>query len=242
MQFPANATELVADYTNEGVVRVPGVFDARQVAEVRQQVDDYVKNDLPNAANPDCTFEEDGRTVRNLWRLDEYVDFFRDFAQADPIIGLVSELVGGEPVLMAVETFNKPALVGSGVPYHQDNAYFCQSPPDVLTMWIAIDPVTVENGPVYYIKGSHHEGLLPTKPSGTVGNSIGLATQPDVPLSDQFCCTLNSGDVAIHHCETIHHSAPNRSEKSRLGLLLVYRSAHTSTNEELKQNYLSAQG
>jgi len=144
-------------------------------------------------------------------------------------------------VLLAVETFNKPARVGSGVPYHQDNAYFCQTPPDVLTVWIAIDPVTVENGAVYYVKGSHQLGMLPTKPSGTAGNSIGLAQPPEVPKHEQLCCTLEPGDMAIHHCQTIHHSDPNRSESPRLGLLMVFRGSHTESDDALSKDYGSAQ-
>jgi hypothetical protein len=31
------------------------------------------------------------------------------------------------PVLVGVETFNKPDRVGFGEPYHQDKAYFCQT-------------------------------------------------------------------------------------------------------------------
>jgi ectoine hydroxylase-related dioxygenase (phytanoyl-CoA dioxygenase family) len=90
-------------------------------------------------------------------------------------------------LLVGVETFNKPARVGSGVPYHQDNAYFCQTPPDMLTIWIAMDAVTMANGPVYYVRGSQKTGMLPTKLSGVKGNSIGLAEAPAVPLEEQFC-------------------------------------------------------
>ena len=54
-------------------------------------------------------------------------------------------MVHGEPVSMGVETFNKPAKVGSGVPPHQDNAYFCLTPPDALTIWIALDAATMES-------------------------------------------------------------------------------------------------
>jgi hypothetical protein len=61
--------------------------------------------------------------------MDRHDPFFDTLAQREEILALVRELVHGEPVLMAVETFNKPARVGSGVPPHQDNAYFCQSPP-----------------------------------------------------------------------------------------------------------------
>lgn len=113
-------------------------------------------------------------------------------------MSLVAKLVQGEPELAAVETFNKPSRIGSGVPYHQDNAYFCRTSPDMLTVWVAIDPVTVENGPVYFIKGSHKAGLLPTRPSGVKGNSIGLAEPPQTPLSEQFCALLEPGDATNH--------------------------------------------
>jgi len=110
----------------------------------------------------------------------------------------------------------------------------------MLTVWIAIDPVTTENGPVYFIRGSHHAGTLPTRPSHVQGNSIGLAEPPDVPLSEQYCGLLAPGDATIHHCNTIHHSAPNRTDRSRLGLLLVYRAAHTQTDPQLKTAYEKA--
>jgi ectoine hydroxylase-related dioxygenase (phytanoyl-CoA dioxygenase family) len=164
----------------------------------------------------------------------------RALAEVPVIRAIIAPLVRGEPVLAAVETFNKPARVGSGVPYHQDNAYFCQTPPDMLTVWIAIDPVTEVNGPVFFVKGLHHQGMRPTKPSGVRGNSIGLADAPEVPFDKQFCALLAPGDATIHHCETVHHSAPNTTDQSRLGFLLVFRGSHTQTDEKLKSAYTTA--
>jgi ectoine hydroxylase-related dioxygenase (phytanoyl-CoA dioxygenase family) len=107
-------------------------------------------------------------------------------------------------------------------------------------VWIAIDAVTEANGPVFFVKGSHKEGMLPTKLSGVRGNSIGMAEPSSVPLSEQFCGLLAPGDATIHHCVTVHHSAPNTTEHSRLGLLLVYRGAHTQTDPSLKATYTVA--
>ncbi len=73
-----------------------------------------------------------------------------------------------------VETFSKPAYVGSVVPYHQDNAYFNLTPPDSVTCWIALDDSSQENGCVYYARGSHREGLRPHKASAVKGNSMML--------------------------------------------------------------------
>ena len=237
---PSNTHQFLADYEREGVVRVPQFLEPAEVAAVRAELDRYIRDDLAAQPIDARTFEKDEKTVRNLWRLEKYNAFFSKLGERADILEFIAPFVHGEPVLVGVETFNKPARIGSGVPYHQDNAYFCQTPPDMLTVWIAIDAVTEANGPVFFVKGSHKDGMLPTKPSGVRGNSIGLAEPSSVPLGEQFCGLLQPGDATIHQCETIHHSAPNTTDLSRLGLLLVYRGSHTRTDPQLKAAYAAA--
>ena len=97
--------------------------------------------------------------------------------------------------------------------------------------------ITPENGPICYIKGSHKDGVLPHKASGVMGNSMGLIKMPEDAKSREFCVTLEPGDAAIHHCQTIHYSAPNKTDHPRCGLLLVYRGAHTQFDPQLKEAY-----
>jgi ectoine hydroxylase-related dioxygenase (phytanoyl-CoA dioxygenase family) len=209
------------------------------VAEVRAEIERYIREDLPSKPADARTLEPDGVTIRNLWRLEQHNERLATLALGHETLHLVGRLVHGEPVLAGVETFNKPARVGSGVPYHQDNAYFCQTPPDMLTVWIAIDAVTPDNGPVRFVRGSHKTGMLPTRPSGVQGNSIGLAEPPSM-TSEEFCAILAPGDATIHHCQTIHTSDPNRTDRPRLALLFVYRGRHTQTDPRLKTAYSAA--
>ena len=231
---------LLQDYERDGVVLIRQFLSADEVAAVRAELERYILDDLASKPADAATMEADGRTVRNLWRLELHNEKLRALAARADIRALIAPLVHGEPVLAAVETFNKPARIGSGVPCHQDNAYFCQTPPDMLTVWIAIDAVTQANGPVYFVKGSHKLGPLPTKPSGVRGNSIGMAEPSAGPLEEQFRGLLAPGDATIHHCNTIHHSAPNTSDHSRLGFLLVFRGSHTQTDPALKAAYTAA--
>ena len=175
-----SSAQLLADYERDGVALVRQFLSADEVAAVRAELERYIRDDLAAQPIDARTFEKDEKTVRNLWRLEKYNAWFRHLGERADIRALVAPLVHGEPVLVGVETFNKPARIGSGVPYHQDNAYFCQTPPDMLTVWIAIDAVTEANGPVFFVRGSHHAGMLPTKPSGVRGNSIGMA-EPSNP-------------------------------------------------------------
>ena len=232
--------QLLQDYERDGVIVIRQFLSADEVAVVRDEVERYIQEDLGSKPADAATREADGKTVRNLWRLEQHNDQLRALAGRDDIRALIAPLVHGEPVLAAIETFNKPARIGSGVPQHQDNAYFCQTPPDMLTVWIALDAVTQANGPVFFVKGSHQLGMLPTKPSGVRGNSIGMAEPTTVPQSEQFCALLEPGDATIHHCNTIHHSAPNTTAHPRLGLLLVFRGSHTRTDPKLKATYVAA--
>ena len=232
--------QVQADYERDGVVRIPCFLSESEVIAVREELARYIRDELASKPLNARTLEKDEKTVRNLWRLEEHNAFFRALGEREDIKALVAPLVHGEPLLMGVETFNKPAKIGSGVPYHQDNAYFCQTPPDMLTVWIAIDAVTEANGPVFFVKGSHLEGMQPSRPSGVRGNSIGMAEPSEVPLAEQFCGLLQPGDATIHQCETVHHSAPNTTDHSRLGLLLVYRGSHTQTDPRLKEAYTAA--
>lgn len=236
----SDPARIVADYERDGVVRIAGFLGADEVAEIRTELDRYVREDLPGLPLDARTLEPDGETVRNLWRLEKHNSFFGQMGQRDHVLALISQLVHGEPLLTGVETFNKPARVGSGVPPHQDNAYFCQRPPDMLTVWIAIDPVTRENGAVRYLPGTHRSGLRPSKPSGVTGNSVGLADSSSIADETQLIATLEPGDATIHHCEVVHYSDPNRTEYPRLGLLFVYRGTHTTTDPELKRAYTAA--
>ncbi len=228
------------DYERDGVVRLRGFFPSETVAEIRAELERYIREDLPSKPADARTLESDGATIRNLWRLNEHCAWFRELGLRPELVDLIAPLVKGEVVLMGVETFSKPARIGSGVPPHQDNAYFCQTPPDMLTLWVAMDPVTLENGAVRFIKGSHKQGMLPTKPSGVKGNSIGLADPLVAPAEDWFIATLDPGDATIHHCETVHESDANRTDQSRLALLFVYRGSHTRTDPGLKAAYTDA--
>ena len=200
--------ELKQSYDRDGVIRVPQFLPADAPAKTRQRLANYILEQVPTLPLGDRTLESDGKTVRNLWRMEKYDPFFQELADQPAVLALIRTLVNGDPVLAGVETFNKPAKVGSGVPPHQDNAYFCRTPPDALTVWIAMDAATLENGPIYYLKGSHTSGVLPHRASGVAGNSMGLQQMPEHAKSEVFCGTLEPGDALIHHCQTIHWMPP----------------------------------
>jgi ectoine hydroxylase-related dioxygenase (phytanoyl-CoA dioxygenase family) len=231
--------QLKQSYENQGFIKVEKLFSQEEIEQIKSELSRYEKEVLPTIEAKDYVIEADGKSVRNLWRLDKHDSFFKSLSEKTELRTLVAILVNGEPVVKGVETFNKPAKTGSGVPPHQDNAYFCQSPPDVLTVWVAIDHVTEENGPVTYMTGSHKKGHMPHTPSGVSGNSMGLRDLPSKKSYPEWKGYLEPGDALLHHCEVVHYSAPNRTDKPRCGLLMVFNGSHTKASAELKAAYES---
>lgn len=233
--------QVVRQFREHGYARLPRLFTSDDVARIRVYLDRVVRDVLPRMDPSDYVLEPGGQAVRNLWRLERYDPYFAQLGNTPRLLGIVGQLLDGDPVLSAVETFNKPARQGSAVPPHQDNAYFCQVPPDVLTVWVAIDATTSANGPVHYLADSR-DVLLPHKASGIPGNSMVLI---EPPAADNAARAerglLDPGDAMVHHSQTIHWSEPNRTDRPRCGMLLVYRAPHTQASPELQASYAAAQ-
>ena len=64
-----DADQLAADYERDGVVRVRRFIPAETVAELRQWIADFARDIAPTLPPGEVTYEADGHTVRNLWRL-----------------------------------------------------------------------------------------------------------------------------------------------------------------------------
>lgn len=229
-------------YDDDGFLHVPRLLSARELHDVELALHQYsaIVDTLPAA---DIVREADGRAIRNLWRMEQHSDFFAALpARFTTLIAPLvhSESTTGGPVSLGVELFAKPARVGSAVPLHQDNGYFNLTPPDALTLWIALDEANEANGCVRYARGSHKQGLLPHKATGIKGNSWGLAHPPSPAELDEVPGLLAPGDAMIHHCCLLHRSEPNLSDHPRRGLLIVYKAAHCRTDEEGLRRYQAA--
>ncbi|MSP13251.1 MAG: hypothetical protein EXR62_09885 [Chloroflexi bacterium] len=60
---------------------------------------------------------------------------------------------------------NKPAGYGTYLNWHQDRWIHLDRDPQI-TVWLALDPATVENGCVQIVPGAHHHLINPDNPSG----------------------------------------------------------------------------
>lgn len=115
----------------------------------------------------------------------------------------------------------KPPLYGSETPWHQDEAYWN---PDViphsLSVWMPLDPATVESGCMQFIPGSHKGEILWHRHINNDPLIHGLVTD-EADQSKAVACPIPAGGATFHHCRTLHYAGPNKTDGPRRAYILV---------------------
>ncbi|MFF6979095.1 phytanoyl-CoA dioxygenase family protein [Streptomyces sp. NPDC008343] len=161
---------------------------------------------------------------------------------SDPrLVDIGEHFLGPNLACFTAHYICKPPYDGQPVLWHQDGAYWKLAPMRALTVWLAIDESTAENGCLRMIPGSHKLPLHP--PNLRTDKPNMLFSEADTDLVSRWAAEqgvvdieLNPGDVSIHHPHLLHCSEANTSPKRRCGLDIGYIS--TSTRIESQGLYL----
>jgi ectoine hydroxylase-related dioxygenase (phytanoyl-CoA dioxygenase family) len=105
-------------------------------------------------------------------------------------------------------------------PWHQDDGYTPVIPSPYLTLWLALNDATVENGCVSVLPGSHKRGLVPHEKT-PIGLSCHSLADPDqgIPVP------VSVGSIAVFYSLTMHKSGVNRSTGPRKAYIIQYSKA-----------------
>ena len=139
----------------------------------------------------------------------------------DRLVDIAQLFVGPNIALFASHYISKPPFTGRPVLWHQDSAFWPLEPMEVVTLWLAIDHSTSENGCVRVIPGSHRTEIAETRPS-RVDSVLGQEIAVDVDESLAADIVLCPGDVEVHHPNIVHGSNTNTSANRRCGLTIRY--------------------
>jgi len=237
-----NLDEVKRDFFRDGFAVVRQFLAPEEFAELNAALDRYLREVVPGLGPSEAFYQDpgDARTLKQLQRMscDPYFAAYRRHAKWS---GLAEALLGEPAEAMEPEWFNKPPGAIHPTPPHQDNHYFQLVPPQVLTMWLALDHVDEENGALRYVRGSHQQGRRPHTATEVIGFSQGIADYgPDDQAAESLVC-LEPGDLVVHHGETIHRADANRSAtRNRRAFAMVFRGESCRVDEQSRKSYQAA--
>ena len=145
-----------------------------------------------------------------------------------------AEALIGEPVYHFQSKLTaKNPRVGGAWEWHQDYGYWYYNgciAPKMLSFMIALDRTDAENGCLKLIKGSHKLGRLDHVQLTPEQNSADPQHMPRILETHEIVdCVLDPGDAVVFHCNTLHRSDQNRSDRRRWTLLCCYNATSNAT-------------
>ncbi len=158
------------------------------------------------------------------------VEFAPELADAqvrNSALALARQLLGDDTQPWFEHAIYKPPQYGAATPWHQDEAHRYDPGVDYeqLSIWIPLQPATIENGCMQYIPESHRGPILTHRSLGGDPRKSALECVGEFDTTAAVACPLPPGGAAIHHCRTLHSAGANTSNVPRRAYILAFRGA-----------------
>lgn len=233
-------------FWTDGFLLVENAINDRQLKNLKKTFLDWVnesrnyKTDYGETMDGRPRFDlqpghsSDVPGLRRIQSPEEISEVFADVMRNGRSVDMCAELIGQGIRFHHGKVNSKLPGTATKVNFHQDFPFEPMTNDDMITCLLFIDDVTLENGPLEVVPGTHkgplyshwHNGIF----TGSVSDEI-LAEHEDKIIR----CTGKAGSVCLMHASLLHGSAPNLSDKSRTLYISTY---YAEDAIELSPNHL----
>lgn len=236
-------------FWRDGVLVIENAMDREHLDKLRDEFAGWVEES--RAHNGDYGETLDGRArfdvqpghcaerpaLRRVQSPEEVSGVFAEAMRGAKSVDYCAELVGPNIRFHHGKVNSKLPGTATQVKWHQDFSFQPMTNDDLITCLLFLDEVTLENGPLEVLPGSHkgplyshwHNGVF----TGAVDEEI-----IDSQRENIVKCTGPQGTICLMHASLLHGSAPNLSNAPRTLYITTY---YAEDAIELSQNHLPSQ-
>lgn len=224
--------EQIGFYRRNGFVVVEDFLDAGELDDWREAVghavaerrgrkfanqDVYLGDD--DGINPDSEYyAKVFDQLLNLWQTDA------ELAKRilDPRIGEMAARLAG---VDGLRVWHDQALIkqpwGNPTAFHLDTPLWSFSDRRAISIWIALDDATADNGCLYFFPGSHETTTF-ENPGITKNLDAIFEMYPTFRTAEPFQATMKAGSCSFHNGMTIHGAGANMTNRSRRAMTCAF--------------------
>ena len=209
-QFQLRGYVVIGKLLDDEMIEVLRAEYDRLFAEARQ-TGQYRNLSIGDTDDLDEKNNADEQMLQIMQMCERSLDF-RQLLYDERILDIAEDLIGPNIQLFHDQALYKPAHHGGSVFWHQDNAYWQCVPANLVSCWLTLDDVNVDNGAMHLMPGSH---LTPQDHDRTRKGGSLLDIGDQVDQAQAAIADLPAGGVLFHHCQTLHYTPPNNTERQR---------------------------
>ena len=233
-------------FWRDGVLMVNEAVGADELGELREVFAGWVEesrrhsDDFGKTLDGRARFDlEPGHSaqapaLRRVQSPEEVSEVFADVMRNARTVDWVADLIGPAIRFHHGKINSKLPGAATKVRFHQDFPFQPMTNDDLITALLFVDDVTLENGPLEVVPGSHkgplyshwHNGVF----TGAVADHVVEQHKGNI-----IKCTGDAGSVCLMHSSLLHGSAANLSDKPRTLYIATY---YAEDAIELSPNHL----
>lgn len=219
--------EQITYYQENGFVVIDDFLSPAELERWREAVDEAVSDRgssrIPDRPDADLTDEDDyyyNVFVQrvNLWQSSPKM---REIMLDERLGKMAATLAGVD----GIRIWHDQALIkqpwANPTGWHLDNPYWSFHSRNAISMWVALDDVTVHNGCLYFIPGSHK---VTTFDNTGIGENIAdlFRVYPQLAKTESVAAPMKAGSCSFHNGLTAHGANPNMTPGTRRAMTCAY--------------------
>jgi ectoine hydroxylase-related dioxygenase (phytanoyl-CoA dioxygenase family) len=224
--------EQIERYRKDGFVVIENFLTSEELAEWRSAVEEAVeerdgvkipgtnvKTGGDDGINKDsdyygAVFDQ----LINLWQTNNRVRKL----MMSPELGRAASLLSGA---RGIRIWHDQALFkrpwANPTTLHLDVPYWSFSAPDAISLWVALDDATLNNGCLYFLPGTHKKTGY--RDIGITKNMKAIFTvYPELAWVEAVAVPMRAGSASFHSGLCIHGAGPNMTPRSRRAMTCAY--------------------
>ena len=231
--------EQIQFYQDNGFVVIDDFLDANELETWRRNVEEAVASRGKRKLADGRMMEEDNYYARvfaqriNLWNDHQGM---RRLMLDERLGKMAADLAGVD----GIRIWHDQALIkppwGNPTGWHLDNPYWSFYSRDAISIWVALDDVTPDNGCLYFIPGSHKTA---TYDNVGIGSNIGdlFDAYPQWSALEAASASMKAGSCSFHNGLCAHGAGANMTPYQRRAMTCAYMPDGSTFNGQ--QNILS---
>lgn len=219
------------EYHKNGFVVARRMFDAEEISLLARSAKEDRELDQHSIGRLDG---EGGKARLSLWNHPGDT-IYGMFARCESMVGSMEKILEGEVYHYHSKMIMKDAKVGGAWTWHQDYGYWYQNGvlyPLLSSAFIALDPATRENGCMQVLRSSHHLNRIDHILTGQQAGADPERVKEISKRLELVYVEMDPGDTLFFHCNLLHRSDANRSEKPRWAMICCYNAARNDPYKE----------
>ena len=214
----------IEQYGRNGFLAIPSFLSEAELETWRNLTDEGVRarlaldDELSNQSAADAYYANVFTQASGLRRLDARMARL----VLDPELGEMAARLAG---VDAIRLWNEQALYkqpfGNPTAWHLDAPYWSFENRQALTIWVALDAATLENGCLWYLPGTHLEARFDAIELGSDQQGI-FEPYPEWRSIESVPVELPAGGAVWHNALLAHGAGANMTRHGRRALTIAY--------------------